>query len=187
MILSHPSGGYITENKDGKVYLNGKEVMPGSELSKKLSENGWFYNIPDENKYYVVSQHKGNTDKKNPDGFTITLAIEDGDKVYLASLRTPEKYSFENKEGNTEVVDGVERIKASLRMIRVDREKFEEILEERIADAYDTVHPGSKVGIGTKKRWFNELPKDNSIKRSVIDQARIRARKRIKKIPLSEE
>lgn len=188
MKLVHPDGHELTETKNGKVYLNGKQVMPGAEFGRKLAQRGWFYSIPKENIYYVVSQHKGNTDKTNPDGFTITLVVEDGDKVYLSSLRTPEKYVYEDEEGNSVSVDGVERIKNSLRMINIDRETFEENLNERIEDAFDTTNP-TKVDRpwGVKIGWFNKLPKDSPIKQSVILQARMRSQKKTNKPILSEK
>lgn len=55
MKLVHPDGHELTETKGNKRYLNGKEVMPGAEFAKKLAQIGWFYSIPKENMYYVVS------------------------------------------------------------------------------------------------------------------------------------
>ena len=188
MKLVHPDGHELTETRNGKRYLNGKQVMPGAEFGRKLAQRGWFYSIPKENIYYVVSQHKGNTDKTNPDGFTITLVVEDGDKVYLSSLRTPEKYVYENKEGIIVSEDGVEKIKNSLRMININRKVFEDNLNERIEDAFDTTNP-TKVDRpqGVKVRWFNELPMDSPIKQSVILQARMRSQKKTNKPILSEK
>lgn len=188
MKLVHPDGHELTETKGNKRYLNGKEVMPGAEFAKKLAQVGWFYSIPKENMYYVVSQHKGNTDKTNPDGFTITLCIEDGDKVYLSSLRTPEKYVYEDEEGNEARVDGVERIKTSLRMINIDRNVYEDNLNERIEDAFDTTNPSDvNKPWGVKIGWFNKLPVDSPIKQSVILQARMRSQKKTNKPILSEK
>ena len=191
MKLVHPDGHELTETKGKKRFLGGKEVMPGSEFAKKLAQKGWIDDILKNHRdgvYYVVSQHKGNTDKTNPDGFTITLCIEDGDKVYLSSLRTPEKYVWEDEDGNEVTVDGVERIKSSLRMVNIDRELFEEQLEDRIQDAFDTTNP-DQVGKAyfIKEKWFNRLPWNNPIKQSVILQARMRSQKKTGKSILSEK
>lgn len=188
MKLVLPNGDELTETKNGKRYFDGKEVMPGKEFGKQLAKKGWFDSIPDENKYYVVSQHKGNTDKTNPDGFTITLVIEDGDKVYLSSIRTPEVYTYEDDNGEVSTVNGIERIKASLRMINVDQDKFEDNLNERIEDAFNTTNP-TKIGKpwGVKIGWFNKLPNDNKIKQQTILQARMRSQKKTTKYILSED
>lgn len=189
MKLVHPDGHEITETKGKKRYLDGKEVMPGAEFGRKLAQKGWIDSIPRENIYYVVSQHKGNTNKTNPDGFTITLVVEDGDKVYMASIRTPETYIYEDPETGEEVkVDGIERIKNSLRMINVDIDEFEENYNERIEDAFDTTHPTeTEKPWGVKIGWFNKLPADNAIKKQVILQARMRSQKKTGKPILSED
>ena len=189
MKLTLPDGRELTETKNGKRYLDGKEVMPGSEFAKKLIQKGWFANIPNENKYYVVSQHKGNTDKINPNGFTVTLVVEDGDKVYLSSLRTPEKYFYEDEvTGELVPVNGIDKIKKSLRNINVDLNQYEDNLEERIEDAFNTTNPEDiDKPIYEKTSWFNRLPDDNKIKQNVILQARMRSKKKLSRPILSEE
>lgn len=189
MILSLPNGGYLTETRNGKIYFDGKEVRPGKEFGQKLAQKGWLENIPAENKYYVVSQHKGNPDKTNPDGFTVTLVVEDGDVVYMASIRTPEKYSYETEDGEVKYVDGVEdKIKPSLRRINVDMDEFEDNLNDRIEDTYDTVHPGKQdKPFGVKIGWFNRLDKDDPVKKQIILQARMRSAKKLSRPILAEE
>lgn len=91
-------------------------------------------------------------------------------------MRTPEKYVYEDEEGNEARVDGVERIKSSLRMINIDRTVYEDNLNERIEDAFDTTNPSDvDKPWGVKIGWFNRLPVDSPIKQSVILQARMRS------------
>jgi hypothetical protein len=85
-----------------ELKVNGKSVNFGKnktiktarELSEKLSERGWFSKVK---KYYVVT---GNQNDKsaltycgfNTGAYTISLVLEDGNDIYITSLRNTASY-----------------------------------------------------------------------------------------------
>ena len=82
-----------------------KEIGTADELSKRLLQDNWLYNLQNEGKvYYIVTLDKGiqsvkkGTDKR--DAYTITLVIEDEDKCFLTFLRDLGKTKYLDKKTN---------------------------------------------------------------------------------------
>lgn len=167
--------------KDGNEYVlkvgsRKLKVRSGKQLSKKLVQRKWFENC---NKFYIVSQTNTNTDKINPDGFTITLAIEDTatGEVYLSSLRTPSNYEYINKKGETVKVDGEANIKQFLRMVGVDMGQYKDALNTSVEYYYKLHNKKQSTNINKALQWYYRLPKDNPIKERIEYDARVNARK----------
>lgn len=109
----------ITVNGKPITFTNSKgeviPVLPGKELSKRLSKNGWINSV---NAYYIVTNHRyGDT---SPYMQAIHLVLEDTDGVMIASLRTPDYVDKEIASGNynSEQVQQLQKQKEKLIEIR---------------------------------------------------------------------
>lgn len=92
-------------------------IKSNSELSKKLTQKGWFESTK---KYYVVSGKNG-SDKNS---FTVSLVIEDeaGKSTYITTMKTPSNYTYTDSQGFVRREDGIGKLKHQLQMIGVDKE-----------------------------------------------------------------
>lgn len=80
-----------------------KEIGTADELSKRLLQDNWLYNLQNKGKvYYIVTVDKGiqsvkkGTDKR--DAYTISLVIEDDDKCFLTFLRDLGKTKYKDEK-----------------------------------------------------------------------------------------
>ena len=92
-------------------------IKSNSELSKKLTQKGWFESTK---KYYVVSG-KNRSDKNS---FTVSLVIEDeaGKSTYITTMKTPSNYTYTDSQGFARKEDGLGKLRHQLKMIGVDKE-----------------------------------------------------------------
>lgn len=133
-------------NNEGKEYgpvritVRGKDVsfeypiQEGYKLAQKLIQKGWFESTQ---KFYIVH---GNDEKYqfNPQAYSISLIIYDHDekKTYIASMRTPAIYSYIDKYGKELEYNGEARLFDKLSKIGVDKNKYEEKLNEIIISRF---------------------------------------------------
>lgn len=135
-------------NNEGKEYgpvritVRGKDVsfkenypiQEGYKLAQKLTQKGWFESTQ---KFYIVH---GNDEKYgfNPQTYSISLVIYDHNekKTYIASMRTPAVYSYIDKHGVELKYDGEARLFDKLSKIGVDKNKYEEKLNEIIISRF---------------------------------------------------
>ena len=133
-------------NNEGKEYgpvritVRGKDVsfkypiQEGYKLAQKLTQKGWFESTQ---KFYIVH---GNDEKYgfNPQTYSISLVIYDHNekKTYIASMRTPAVYSYIDKHGVELKHDGEAELFDKLSKIGVDKNKYEEKLNEIIISRF---------------------------------------------------
>ena len=133
-------------NNGGKEYgpvritVRGKDVsfkypiQEGYKLAQKLTQKGWFESTQ---KFYIVH---GNDEKYqfNPQAYSISLVIYDNNekKTYIASMRTPAVYSYIDKHGVELKHDGETELFNKLSKIGVDKNKYEEKLNEIIISRF---------------------------------------------------
>ena len=133
-------------NNEGKEYgpvritVRGKDVpfkypiQEGYKLAQKLTQKGWFESTQ---KFYIVH---GNDEKYgfNPQTYSISLVIYDHNekKTYIASMRTPAVYSYIDKHGVELKRDGEAILFDKLSKIGVDKNKYEEKLNEIIISRF---------------------------------------------------
>lgn len=133
-------------NNEGKEYgpvritVRGKDVsfkypiQEGYKLAQKLTQKGWFESTQ---KFYIVH---GNDEKYqfNPQAYSISLIIYDHNekKTYIASMRTPAIYSYIDKYGKELEYNGEARLFDKLSKIGVDKNKYEEKLNEIIISRF---------------------------------------------------
>lgn len=133
-------------NNEGKEYgpvritVRGKDVsfkypiQEGYKLAQKLTQKGWFESTQ---KFYIVH---GNDEKYgfNPQTYSISLVIYDNNekKTYIASMRTPAVYSYIDKHGVELKHDGESELFDKLSKIGVDKNKYEEKLNEIIISRF---------------------------------------------------
>ena len=133
-------------NKEGEEYgpvritVRGKDmsfkypIQEGYKLAQKLTQKGWFESTQ---KFYIVH---GNDEKYqfNPQAYSISLIIYDHDekKTYIASMRTPAIYSYVDKYGKELEYNGEARLFDKLSEIGVDKNKYEEKLNEIIISRF---------------------------------------------------
>lgn len=133
-------------NNEGEEYgpvriaVRGKDmsfkypIQEGYKLAQKLTQKGWFESTQ---KFYIVS---GNDEKYqfNPQAYSISLVIYDHNekKTYIASMRTPAIYSYIDKYGKELEYNGEARLFDKLSKIGVDKNKYEEKLNEIIISRF---------------------------------------------------
>ena len=72
--------------KDNPVkLLDGAQLKSPAELSKKLSQNGWFETTK---KYYVIAADSGHVDMSDPDSLVVAMIIQDGKDAYATFMRS---------------------------------------------------------------------------------------------------
>lgn len=168
-----------TNNMD--LVIDGEKVnlpyqqMPGSELAKKLIQDGWFYS-DDVKKYYIVTRAQKSLSKV--EDLTIALVIQDEQekKCYVAALRQPTQQTREK-----------------LWKINLDEQKYIDYIQSERERQYQYAHPQDPrpeeyfyKNNGTianykydlrnwqrrAKDWFEQLDPSDNIKIGAIDVAR---------------
>ena len=152
-----------------RLTVNGKDlkfkypVKPNSELAQKLIQRGWFGSV---RKYYVVS----GKDSKDTNSFTVSLIIEDdkSKSTYITTMKTPSSYSYTDKFGIERSVDGVQKLINQLKLIGVDKDKYQSSLIEAREEAYSRYVDAKPIPSSFKyeeqyqyalKRWYNDARK----------------------------
>lgn len=116
---------------DGKTINIKDKIQPGWKLAQKLLDHNWLRSN-DVKKFYVVS---GNAEavQYNINSYTVSMCLQDtkdDNKIYVVTFKTPALNTYVDKNGNTRLNDGREKLLNQLLMVGVDKAKYAKYIDD---------------------------------------------------------